>query len=160
MSKLLFLDVDGTMTNSLITYYNNGGEIKSFNTKDGFAIVSWLRLGFEVAIITGRKSIAVQRRAEELGVRYLYQGCGDKLSVLQTLNKDFAEIYGVGDDLNDLQALKFCKRSFCPSDASDFLKPYCTTVLTKKGGEGAVAEAIEILILDLGLKKDYVSKWQ
>ena len=69
--ELIVLDVDGTMTNSHITYSENGDEIKSFNVKDGLGISTWNKLGHNVAIITGRNSKIVQRRAEELGIKYL-----------------------------------------------------------------------------------------
>ena len=72
--ELIVLDVDGTMTNSLISYSANGDEIKSFNVKDGLAIVSWMKLGKKVAIITGRNSQIVARRAKELHIEHFYQG--------------------------------------------------------------------------------------
>jgi len=68
--ELIVLDVDGTMTDSRITYSETGDEIKSFNVKDGLAIASWRKLGKHVAIITGRKSKIVERRAEELRIEH------------------------------------------------------------------------------------------
>ena len=62
--ELIVLDVDGTMTDSRITYSEDGDEIKSFNVKDGLAIASWRKLGKQVAIITGRSSSIVARRAK------------------------------------------------------------------------------------------------
>jgi 3-deoxy-D-manno-octulosonate 8-phosphate phosphatase (KDO 8-P phosphatase) len=85
--ELIVLDVDGTMTDSRITYSETGDEIKSFNVKDGLAIASWRRLGRQVAIITGRSSKIVARRAQELRIEYFYQGVHNKREVLESLLK-------------------------------------------------------------------------
>jgi len=76
--KLIVLDVDGTMTDGSITYSCKGEEIKSFNVKDGLAIVSWIKLGREVAIITGRQSPIVEKRAKDLNIKHCYQGVSNK----------------------------------------------------------------------------------
>ncbi len=83
--ELIVLDVDGTMTDGRISYGESGDEVKSFSVKDGLAIVSWLKLGKKVAIITGRKSQIVERRAKELHIEHFYQGCSDKLKTLNEL---------------------------------------------------------------------------
>ncbi|HHD72976.1 MAG TPA: HAD-IIIA family hydrolase, partial [Epsilonproteobacteria bacterium] len=103
--ELIVLDVDGTMTDSHITYSENGDEIKAFNVKDGLAIVSWMRLGKKVAIITGRSSEIVKRRAKELHIEHYYQGCDDKLTKLEelirSLDISMENVAAIGDDLND-----------------------------------------------------------
>jgi len=73
MIKLIVLDVDGCLTDGKITYTTNGDEIKSFDVKDGLAIASWIAMGKKVAIITGRESKIVQRRASELRVNYIFK---------------------------------------------------------------------------------------
>ena len=83
--ELIVLDVDGTMTDSRITYSEKGDEIKSFNVKDGLAIASWRKLGKQVAIITGRSSDIVARRAKELRIEHFYQGVDNKEEVLDDL---------------------------------------------------------------------------
>ena len=75
--ELIVLDVDGTMTDSRISYSESGDEVKSFNVKDGLGIASWMRLGKKVAIITGRRSEIVERRARELHIEYCFQGIKD-----------------------------------------------------------------------------------
>ena len=87
MIELLVFDVDGCLTNGQITYTEKGDEIKSFNVKDGLAISSWIRLGKKAAIITGRRSKIVERRAKELGIHYLVQGAKNKLEVLDDIRK-------------------------------------------------------------------------
>jgi len=116
--ELIVLDVDGTMTDSRITYSENGDEIKSFNVKDGLAIASWRKLGKQVAIITGRSSQIVARRAQELHIEHFYQGIHNKREVLESLlvklDLTMENVAAIGDDLNDLQMLKAAEISFVP----------------------------------------------
>ncbi|MCB4743500.1 MAG: HAD-IIIA family hydrolase [Sulfurovum sp.] len=161
--QLIILDVDGTMTDSRITYSADGDEIKSFNVKDGLAIASWRRLGRQVAIITGRKSDIVTRRAKELHIEHLYQGVENKREVLEKLLEkldiEMKHIAAIGDDLNDISMLKMAGISFAPRDASSHINDTVDIVLTKKGGDGAVREMIEYLIKQEGLEKKYLALW-
>ncbi len=163
MIKLLVLDVDGTLTAGGITYTASGDEIKVFDVKDGLAISSWKRLGNEVAIITGRKSKIVERRATELGVHLLYQGVKDKHSLLLGLCEDLElgleEVAAMGDDLNDYKMLKAVGRSFVPADAVKHLRELADTVTLSKGGEGAAREAIEILLEENGQMEEFLKLW-
>ena len=161
--ELIVLDVDGTMTDSRITYSENGDEIKSFNVKDGLAIASWRKLGKQVAIITGRSSKIVERRAKELRIEHFYQGIHNKKEVLENLleklDLTMDNVAAIGDDLNDLKMLKAAKISFVPRDASAYVDKIATVILTKKGGDGAVREMIENLIIKEGLEKKYLDLW-
>jgi 3-deoxy-D-manno-octulosonate 8-phosphate phosphatase (KDO 8-P phosphatase) len=161
--ELIVLDVDGTMTDSHITYSENGDEIKSFNVKDGLAIASWRKLGKQVAIITGRSSSIVARRAKELHIEHFYQGIHNKKEVLeallQKLNLTMENVAAIGDDLNDLQMLRSAKMSFVPRDASAYVDKVATVILSKRGGDGAVREMIEHLIIKEGLEKKYLELW-
>lgn len=161
--ELIVLDVDGTLTNGHITYTQNGDEIKSFCVKDGLAIASWMRLGKQVAIITGRNSKIVERRAKELGVKHFYQGVANKHEVLENLlhelNLTMDNVASVGDDLNDYKMLKASKRAFVPHNASAHVQKIADVVLSKSGGEGAVREMIEALILSENLEEQYLALW-
>lgn len=161
--ELIVLDVDGTMTDSHITYSEDGDEIKSFNVKDGLAIASWRKLGKQVAIITGRSSSIVARRAKELRIEHFYQGVHNKKEVLeellQKLNLTMENVAAIGDDLNDLQMLRSAKISFVPRDASAYVDKVATVILSKRGGDGAVREMIEHLIIKEGLEKKYLELW-
>jgi len=161
--ELIVLDVDGTMTDSHITYSENGDEIKSFNVKDGLAIASWRKLGRQVAIITGRSSNIVARRAKELCIEHFYQGIDNKKEVLEELleklDLTMENVAAIGDDLNDLQMLKSAKISFVPRDASAYVDKIATVILSKKGGDGAVREMIEHLIIKEGLEEKYLELW-
>lgn len=161
--ELIVLDVDGTMTDSHITYSANGDEIKSFNVKDGLAIASWRKLGKQVAIITGRSSDIVARRAKELRIEHFYQGIDNKKEVLEglleKLDLTMDNVAAIGDDLNDLQMLKAAKISFVPRDASAYVDKIANVILTKRGGDGAVREMIEYLIIKQGLEEKYLELW-
>ena len=161
--ELIVLDVDGTMTSGEITYTQNGDEIKSFCVKDGLAISSWIKLGKRVAIITGRESQIVKRRATELGITHLYQGVDNKKEVLDNLlkelNLNMQSVASIGDDLNDYKMLKSSKISFVPSNASSYVKDIADIILSKNGGDGAVREMIEYLIALEGLEEKYLELW-
>lgn len=164
MIELLVFDVDGCLTNGQITYTESGDEIKAFSVKDGLAISSWIRMGKKAAIITGRRSKIVERRAKELGVNFIFQGVKDKLDTLsqirQELNIEYAEIAAIGDDLNDFSMLKSVGKSFTPADGSEYIRELCDIVLYSRGGEGAVREMIETIIKDDGLEEDFLKIWK
>ncbi|MBN2825693.1 MAG: HAD-IIIA family hydrolase [Campylobacterales bacterium] len=162
--KLIVLDVDGTMTSGQISYTQNGDEIKSFNVKDGLAIKSWIKLGGQIAIITGRSSDIVARRAKELDIEHCYQGVKDKLAFLEKiinqLEITFDNVASIGDDLNDYRMLKASKVAFVPKDASRYVEAIADVILTRGGGEGAVREMIEYLIKKEGLEEKFLKIWK
>jgi 3-deoxy-D-manno-octulosonate 8-phosphate phosphatase (KDO 8-P phosphatase) len=162
--ELIVLDVDGCLTDGQITYSENGDEIKSFNVKDGLAISSWIRMGKKAAIVTGRRSKIVERRAKELGINYLYQGVNDKLAKLEEIRSklkiEYKQIAAVGDDLNDYNMLKAVGRSFTPADGSEYVRELCDTVLYNNGGYGAVREMIESIVKDDKLEEDFLKIWK
>lgn len=163
MIKLIILDVDGCLTNGEIIYSSDGTETKNFNVKDGLAISSWIKMGWHAAIITGRESDIVERRAKELGIKYLYQGVKDKEKVLSELVdllelKDY-EVAAIGDDLNDMRMLKRAGRSFTPKDGVKEIRELVDTTLTTNGGEGAVREMIDILIDENDLREQFLAPW-
>lgn len=163
MIKLIVLDVDGSMTNGHITFNEDGVESKSFNVKDGLGITTWLKIGGEAAIITGRTSKIVERRAKELGIVHFFQGIKNKKEILenllQILNLTPLEVAVIGDDLNDLGMFQMAARSFAPADATDVAKEAATDILTKKGGEGAVREMIDIIVKENHQEEEFRSIW-
>lgn len=163
MIKLLVLDVDGTMTDGKISYDANGVESKSFSVKDGLAIRTWLDLGFKVAIITGRESPIVEKRAGELKIDYLIQKCKKKLEKVEEICKEenitLENVCAIGDDLNDLKMLKAVGRSYTLQDANPMVKPFVDEVLEKSGGDGAIALMISKLIKEKNLEEEYISLW-
>ncbi|MBA1437437.1 MAG: HAD hydrolase family protein [Epsilonproteobacteria bacterium] len=163
MIKLLVLDVDGCLTDGKIIYDGNGVESKNFNVKDGLGITSWIKLGNEVAIITGRESNIVSKRAQELGIIHLFQGVKNKLEVLQKLAESLDvkpyEIAAIGDDFNDYGMFRYVGRSFTPNDATEDIKSFVDVVLHRKGGDGAVREMIDMLIEQNDQKEQFCNLW-
>lgn len=163
MIKLIVLDVDGCLTDGKIVYDNNGLESKHFDVKDGLGITSWLKLGNEVAIITGRDSHIVANRAKELGIKHLYQGIKNKRAkleeLLDSLEIRLNEVAAIGDDLNDYHMLNSVGHSFTPANGVKEIRNIVTTILSKQGGDGAVREMIDILVDKNKQRDQFMAVW-
>ncbi len=148
--KLLALDVDGTLTDGGVFYDDAGTESKRFHIQDGLGIVLAGFVGLKVAWITGRVSPIVERRARELGVGLFRQGVRDKAVALQevTIRAGVlpSEVAYMGDDLNDIPALKIASVRIAPANAVNEVKHLCHMVTYSEGGYGAVREAIESIL--------------
>ena len=148
--RLLVMDVDGVMTDGKIIYTSDGQEIKSFNIKDGLGIKRAQASGIETAIITGRTSPMVERRALELGIAHLVQGREDKLAALSDLldqiNLSLDQVAYIGDDLPDLTAIDSVKLGACPANAATEVKSRANWVSTRAGGDGCVRELCDLLV--------------
>jgi len=163
MIEVIVLDVDGTLTNGKIYYTNSGEEMKGFNIKDGLMIKSWNMLGKKSVIITGRKSEIVEKRAKELDITIVRQGIKDKKAemdkILKELGLNYSNVAFIGDDMNDYSLLKRVKYSFCPFDSNILIQDLVKYRLHKSGGEGCVAEMIEILIKKEKLEEEFLKLW-
>jgi len=163
MIKLIVLDVDGCLTDGGLIYSADAIESKRFNVKDGLGISTWVKLGNQVAIVTGRNSKIVQKRAEELGIQHVYQGIKDKDRVLkeivESLGLSFYEVAAIGDDLNDYNMLSLVGRSFTPKNGVQEIKAIVNRVLSNNGGNGAVREMIDILVDENDQKEDFMKVW-
>lgn len=164
MIDLIVLDVDGCLTDGKIIYTSAGDESKQFNVKDGLAITSWLRMGHQAVIITGRHSLLLERRARELGITQLHQGVKDKaallLEIANELNTPLRNMAAIGDDLNDYKMLAMVGRSFTPQNGSKHVKSIVNRVCESKGGEGAVREMIEELFEINDEVGEFLALWQ
>ena len=165
MIELIVLDVDGTLTDGKITYSNSGEETKSFDVADGLAIAVWTKkFGKKAAIITGRSSFVVEKRANELGITYLHQGVKNKQEVLEEIlkkeNLSWNQVAAIGDDLNDYKMLKKVGLSFTPANGSHYIKSFVNVVCQNKGGDGAVREMIEYILKEDNLEEEFLSLWQ
>ncbi len=153
--RFLVLDCDGVLTDSKITYTEDGREIKSFNIKDGHGIKLLMRAGIGVAVITGRFSKALEHRAKDLLIEHVIQGAKDKKAALldfsQRVGIEPSEMAYMGDDVVDLPAMALCAMSIAPGDAVDMVKERSDVVTSLPGGYGAVREAAEIILKHLGL---------
>ena len=148
--KLLVLDVDGVMTDGSIYLDAEQELFKSFNAKDGMGISCAIRCGLQVAIITGRCSPIIRRRARELGIVEVCENVKEKISalaeLLQKYNLSLNETAYVGDDLNDLPVLTQVGLACAPADAVEEVKQVCHFVAEKKGGCGAVRQITEFIL--------------
>lgn len=149
--KALVMDVDGTLTDGRI-YIGPAGEcMKAFNVKDGYGIAQILpKYGILPIIITGRESAITERRAVELNIYCLYQNVSNKVLALKKIMDEKKlvsdEVAYIGDDLNDLPAMKVCGCVGCPIDSSKEVLEYADYVCTKHGGAGAVREFIDYIV--------------
>jgi 3-deoxy-D-manno-octulosonate 8-phosphate phosphatase (KDO 8-P phosphatase) len=151
------------LTDGSILYTDTGSEIKSFNVKDGLGLASWIMLGRSVAIITGRNSPLVERRAKELKIPYIYQGIKEKRSKLEEIMREMGIWWEhtavIGDDLNDYSMMRDAGYSFAPSNADRAIRELADFVLRSKGGEGAVREMIDHLIDSENLREEMRRLW-
>lgn len=148
--KLLVLDVDGVMTDGSIIYTDGGEELKAFDVKDGHSMKLLMRAGVEVALLTGRESGVVLHRANNLGIKMVYQGAKDKLPVFESILAEKGlkgeDVCYVGDDLVDMQAMKNAGLSVSVADGHEELKVCADYVTKRSGGRGAVREVCELIL--------------
>jgi 3-deoxy-D-manno-octulosonate 8-phosphate phosphatase (KDO 8-P phosphatase) len=160
---MLVLDADGVLTDGRIFYTDDGSEAKSFHVRDGHGIKLLMRAGIGVAIITGRISRAVEHRARDLGIEHFVQGAKDKKSALLELSRQVNiepdEMAYMGDDVVDLPAMALCGLSMAPADAAEMVRRKADIVTVARGGNGAVREAIEIVLKRLGLYEKAMERY-
>ena len=145
--KTFIFDIDGVLTDGKILINSDGELLRSFDTKDGYAIKCALVKGFKVAVISGGQNEAVRERFRELGVFDIYLGVHQKLDAYQDLlnihNLNPKEILYIGDDIPDIPVMKKVGLGCCPADAVSDVKAMADYISHKKGGKGCVRELIE-----------------
>jgi 3-deoxy-D-manno-octulosonate 8-phosphate phosphatase (KDO 8-P phosphatase) len=148
--KLVFLDVDGVMTDGRITVDAHGKETKSFCVKDGLGLRMLMSGGVDVVIVTGRSSQVVEHRANDLGIEEVHQGVTDKNLLCRQIIKDRGltkqEICCIGDDLADLPMFSEAGLCIAVADAVKEVREAADFITRSKGGFGAVREACEWLL--------------
>jgi 3-deoxy-D-manno-octulosonate 8-phosphate phosphatase (KDO 8-P phosphatase) len=152
--RLIVSDVDGVWTDGRIIYVGERSEIKEFHVRDGLAAKLAQRAGLSVALLTSRRSPALEKRARELGIVELHQGAANKLIELERLAQklavSFDQILYVGDDLPDLAPMTRAAVSAAPSDAAPEVIAAATWKLEAAGGRGAFREVVERLLRERG----------
>lgn len=150
----LLTDVDGVMTDGGLYYDRRGHATMRFNVRDGLGLKLAQRAGLRVGVFSGRRSKALERRVRELGLDEMIVGSRDKNidfdRFLTKAGTDTARIAFIGDDLPDIPVLGRCGLSFAPADAAAEVRAIAHIVLDRKGGEGAVREAVELLLKSRG----------
>jgi 3-deoxy-D-manno-octulosonate 8-phosphate phosphatase (KDO 8-P phosphatase) len=153
--KLMIFDVDGVMTDGTLYYSERGEEMKAFNIQDGHGIKMLKQFGVEVALITGRRSRAVELRAANLGIVHLFQGAEDKrdayAALLAQLDLAPEQSGCMGDDLLDLPLISRCGFAATVAAAPAAVRSRSHYVARAGGGHGAVREVCEFILAAQGL---------
>lgn len=148
--RLLVLDVDGVLTDGRLYFAADGEELKVFDVRDGYGLVALQRAGVAVAIISGRESDAVRRRAEELGITRVSQGVEDKAAQIDALLEELGieprETACIGDDVPDLPMLRRAGLAIAVADAHPTVQAETHWTTSQPGGRGAVREACDLLL--------------
>ncbi|HMR20385.1 MAG TPA: HAD-IIIA family hydrolase [Sphingobacterium sp.] len=145
--KYIFLDVDGVLTDGRVLVNEEGEQWRTFSVKDGYAIQYAIKQGLRVIIITGARSLGVQKRFEGLGVQDIFLNISDKITLMEQLCEqygfDYTECLFIGDDIPDLECMRKVGVAICPADAAEEIKKISHYVSTRVGGNGIVRETLE-----------------
>lgn len=161
--KTVVLDVDGVLTDGRFGYDGTEDEVKFFYARDGHGIKLAMRVGLKVGILSGRASKANRKRAEELGLSFMYEGEKDKkaafLKLLDEQQTKAEECLYMGDDVVDIPPFKMAGVAVTVADAPEYMDDHCDIRTTLRGGHGAVREIIEILLKEQDKWKQVTEKY-
>ena len=148
--RALIMDVDGVLTDGGLYYTEQGDELKRFDVRDGQGLVLLRQAGILTAIVTGKRTTLVARRADELGIAEVHQGVTDKASTVSALLarhavSPSAACY-VGDDINDLPALAIVGIAVAVADAVPIVRRAAHHVTRAPGGHGAIREVCDLIL--------------
>jgi 3-deoxy-D-manno-octulosonate 8-phosphate phosphatase (KDO 8-P phosphatase) len=148
--KLLLMDCDGVLTDGRITLLDTGDEEKSFHTRDGHGLVLLHRAGLQSGIVSGRTSALVERRASELGIKYVRQGTWNKVKDFEELLAEAEvsekEVAFIGDDVTDIPLMQRSELAVAVADAVEETRGVAHYVTQLSGGFGAVREVCELIL--------------
>ena len=146
--KILFTDFDGCLTDDRVWLNQDGEEFVATNRKDGLAVKRLKNLGIQVVITSTETNKVVLARGNKMGVEVL-QGLSDKAEsieqYLELKNLTWEDVWYIGNDVNDIQAIRKAKLSICPSDAVKAVKKEVNLKLKTKGGYGVLSELATLL---------------
>jgi 3-deoxy-D-manno-octulosonate 8-phosphate phosphatase (KDO 8-P phosphatase) len=159
--ELLVTDVDGVLTSGTIILDDCGVETKHFHVRDGFAYSLWHRAGKQAAILSGRRTAAVEHRAMELKIDHVLQGHNQKApafrGLIESLGLVPSQVCFVGDDLPDLPVLRSVGLAACPVDATPEVRNEAHLITQSAGGQGAVREIVEFILKAQGRWDDLIA---
>lgn len=148
--KLFLTDCDGCLTDGGMYYSENGDELKKFNTRDGMGFSLLREKGILTGIVTSENVELNRRRAKKLQLDYLEAGCKDKLTVIKNICErrriDIKNVCYIGDDINDIEAIKAVGFGCCPADAMPEVKKIADYITIAKGGDGVIREVVKKII--------------
>lgn len=146
--KILFTDFDGCLTDDRVWLNQDGEEFVAANRKDGLAVKKLKNLGIQVIIASTETNKVVLARGNKMGVDVL-QGLSDKAKSIEQyikkMNLSWDDVWYIGNDVNDIQAIKKAKVSICPSDAVKAVKKEVDIKLKTRGGYGVLSELASLL---------------
>ncbi|MBI4748893.1 MAG: HAD hydrolase family protein [Acidobacteria bacterium] len=161
--KVLLMDCDGVLTDGRIILLPDGQEVKAFNSQDGHGLKLAQRGGIRTGVITGRKSGALEQRAREVSIEFLYQNAKDKSSCLDELLQaegfDPQTIAFVGDDLPDIPVMHRVGLGIAVHNAVPEVREHAHYVTRVTGGRGAIREVVELLLKAQGKWESEVSRF-
>ena len=153
--RAVAMDVDGVLTDGAIWWGPNGEEWKRFCYADIMGVSLARRAGFRLALISGENSPLVDRYADKMHIGHVVKGCRDKAAALTQFaavtGLELAEICFMGDDINDLPAMRLAGVSAAPANASRDVLEFVDFVAKRPGGNGAVRDLVEALLDAQGL---------
>jgi N-acylneuraminate cytidylyltransferase len=148
LPKIIFTDFDGCLTDDRVWLNQEGEEFVAANRKDGLAINRLKELGITVVITSTETNKVVAARAKKLGIEAL-QGLSNKVQAIETYlsknNMSWKDSWYIGNDVNDLGAIRKAELSICPSDAVKVVKKDVDIKLKTKGGYGVLAEVVALI---------------
>ncbi len=148
--RMVLMDVDGTLTDGTLLVMPDGEEVKAYHVWDGLGILLARMAGLQLGLITGKTSKSVTKRAEKLGIVEVHQGILDKkkvlLEILDKYGLSFTEVAYIGDDLGDLEDIRYVGLAGAVADAHPEVKKHCHYVCGAAGGKGAVREFLEFVL--------------
>ncbi|WP_271407254.1 KdsC family phosphatase [Tenacibaculum soleae] len=140
-------DVDGVLTNGIVTVFPDGQLVRQMNIKDGYALKAAVKAGFKVCIISGGKNEGVRTRLANLGITDIYLGAHDKIKQFNELVSKYdlqpENIAYMGDDIPDYPVMKLVGMPCCPNDAVREIQQVSKYISDKNGGEGCARDVIE-----------------
>lgn len=161
--RLMVFDVDGVLTDGRLLYDEQGAELKAFHSRDGFGMKAAPRFGLPLALITGRSSPMVTRRARELNIEHVYQGCDDKLAALADLLSRTGlaptQLAYAGDDWIDLPVMARVGLAMTVADADPVVREQAHYVTTACGGAAAGREMIALLLQAQGKLSTWLEEY-
>ncbi len=147
--RAVALDVDGTLTDGTVTWSDQGDEIKRFHFLDIMGIARAQRLGIRFALISGENSVLVTRFAEKLGIQDIWLGCTSKGAAFEDFATrcllDKSAVAFMGDDVNDLPALRLAGLAAAPPTAHPAVLEIAQFISDRPAGAGAVRRLIDHL---------------
>jgi len=154
MIKMIVMDVDGVLTDGSINIAESAEEYRTFNIKDGMGIALAMKADIRVVLLSARYSKALLQRAKELRIEDVYQNASSKIAVLQELIKKHSlkkeEVAYIGDDINDMPAMKGVGFPCAVNDAAEEVKSIAKHISKRDGGRGAVREIVETVLKSEG----------